>query len=96
MSSSKHYVGEDTVHHRGLHGEVDNGLFLAVVNSGELSLLRLLLDNLHFLHHLGRDVLGGELRVVHEECLAVYVDSGYILAVCGDGSVRADLDSREF
>ena len=88
-------VAEDTVHHALLHGEVDDGLVIAVVDAGELGLLGLLLHDLHLLDHLRGKVLGSELGIVQEEGLAVDGDLRDGLAVRGDGTVVIDLDARE-
>ena len=39
MSGAGHDVAEDAVHHALLDGKVNDGLFLAVVNACELSLV---------------------------------------------------------
>ena len=69
---------------------------LTVVNSRKKSLVRLLLHNLDLLDHLGRNVLGSQLRVIQKECLTIDHDLGYRFSVCSYRSVRTDLDSRKF
>ena len=92
---SAEHVAEQAAHHSGLHGEVDHRLLLTVVDSRELGLLRLLLDDLELVDHLGGDVLGCELGVVEEEGLAVDGDLGDGLAVGGYGAVFGHLHSGE-
>ena len=95
MSASGHYVSEPSLHHARPHREVDDGLFLTVIDSGEHSLIRLLLHNLHLLDHLCRDVLRSKLRVIQEEGLAVDGDLLDGLSIGCNGSIRLHLDSRK-
>ena len=84
VASAGLQVSEDAVHHAALDAEVDDGLVVTVVNAGELGLLALFLHHLHFLDKLGGDVLGSQLRVVHEEGLAVNHDFVDGFSVGGD------------
>ena len=80
-------VSEPSVHHSLIDRKVDDELLLTVINSCELSLIRLSLDNLYLLDHLCRKVLRRELRVIKEECLSIDGDLGDGLTVCCDRSV---------
>ena len=96
MTASGHHVAEGALHHSGLDGKVDDSLFLAVVDSGEFSLIGLLVHHLELVDDLGGDVLGGKLGVIEEEGLAV---DGYLLdclAVVGNGAIFRHFDSGEF
>ena len=96
MSSATHYVSEPALHHSRSERKVDNCLFLSVIDSCELRLIRLLLNDLYLLDDLCRNVLGCKLRIVKEECLSVY---GYLLdglSVGGDGAVSLNLHTRKF
>ena len=95
MTDTAGDVAEDTVHHALLHGEVDDGLVVTVVYTGEFGLLGLLLHDLHLLDHLRGKVLGSELGIVQEEGLAVDGDLRDGLAVRGDGAAVVHLDARE-
>ena len=57
VSATCHCITEPAVHHTFIDREVDDELFLTVVDTGEHSLLRLSLDNLHLLDHVCREVL---------------------------------------
>ena len=96
MTAAGHHIAEPSVHHPGLHGQVYNCLLVTVIYSGELGLLGFLLHHTDLLDYLGRDVLGGKLRVVKEEFLPVYHHLSYGLPVGGDRSVRADLHTWQF
>ena len=95
MTGASGDVGHETAHGATDDGEVEDSLLLAVIDAGELSLVGLLLDHLDLLDELGRDVLGGDLRVIHEEGLAFHVHLGDGLAVDDDGTVIVDLDAGE-
>ena len=96
VSSSRRNISEPAFHHSRTQGKVNHGLLLTVVNACELSLVRLLLNHLHFLHYLRGDVLGRQLRVVEEEGLAVDGDFGNGLPVYSHAAVRTHFHSREF
>ena len=88
-------IGHEAAHSAANDGEVEDSLLLAVIDAGELGLVGFLLDDLDLLDELGRDVLGGNLRVVHEEGLAFHIHLGDGLAVYNDGAVVIDLDAGE-
>ena len=95
MSAAAHQIAEPAVHHAFLDAEVEHGLFFAVVDTGELSLLRLLVDHANALDDVGRKVLAGDRRIVEEELLAVdlYLIDG--LAVGRNGAVRRHFHARK-
>ena len=95
MAGAAHHVSEHAVHHARLHCQVQDGLLFAVVYAGEFGLVGLLLDNFEFIDHLGGKVLGGDLRVVQEEGLAVDGDLADFLSVVSDGSVFGDIHSGD-
>ena len=86
-------VGHETAHGTAYDGEVEDSLLLAVIDAGELCLVGLLLDYLDLLDELGRNVLGSDLGIVHEEGLAFHVHLGDSLSVDDDGAVIVDLDT---
>ena len=96
MAAAGGEVAKEAVHHAFLHTEVDDGLVVTVVNAGKLGLLALLLDDFHLFHQLGRNVLGGQLRVVQEESLATDCDLGDGFTVGGDGTILGHFDAGEF
>ena len=96
MSATAHHVTEDAVHHTRTYAEVNDGLFVTVVDSCEFSLLGLLLDHLYLVDDLGRDILCRKLRVIEEECLAIDGDLLDSLTVSLDGTVCIHLYTREF
>ena len=87
MTAASHYVSEPAVHHTFIYGEVNNGLFLSVIDTGEPCLLRLPLDYLYLFHDIRRKVLCRKLRVIEEEGLAVDSDLVDSLAVCSHSTV---------
>ena len=91
VTAAGRYVAENAVHHALLDTEVDDGFLVAVVDAGEFGLLALLLHHLYLLNHLGREVLGSQLRVVQEEGFAGNGDFGDGFTVDGDGTVFAHL-----
>ena len=93
MSPAKGNVAEQSFHHSFLDAEVDDGLLLTIVYSGEFSLLGLLLHHLDLLDDLGREVLGCQLRVIQEESLAVDGDLADGLAVVNYAAIFGDFDS---
>ena len=96
MSAAAHHISEPAFHHSRPYGEIDYGLFLTVIDSCELSLIRLLLHHLDLIDDLGWNVLGSQLRVIQEEGLAV---NGYLLdclTIGCDASVCFHLYSGEF
>ena len=95
MSGAGGEVAEYAVHHALLHGEVNDGFVVAVVNAGKFGLFALLLDDLDLLHQLGGEVAGGQLGVVQEESLAVDGDFLDGFAVGGDAAVFAYFNARE-
>ena len=95
MSATSHEVTEPSLHHTGLHCEVDHRLLLTVVNTCENSLVRLLLHDLYLLDKLCRNVLRCKLRVVKEECLAVDGDLCDGLTIRCDGTVSLNLYAWE-
>ena len=96
VAAAGHHIAEDAVHHALLDGEVDDGFVFTVIDAGEFGLLALLLHHLHFLHQLGGDILGGQLRVVQEEGLAFDGNLGDGFTVGGDGAVFGHLDAGQF
>ena len=90
------HLAEESAHHAGLDGEVDDILFIAVVDAGELGLLGFLLDDLELVDELGGYVLGSHLGVVEEEGLAVHGDTGDSLAVHGDLTACTHLHAGKF
>ena len=95
VTATGHYVAEDAVHHALLDAQVNHGLILTVVDAGEGGLLALLLNHLHLLDEFGGDVLGGQLRVVQEEGLAVDGNLGDGFTVGGDGAVLVHFHTGE-
>ena len=95
MTATGHNVSEDAVHHAPLHSEVDDGLFVVVVDAGEFGLFTLFLDDLHLLHQLGGKVAGGHLRVIQEEGFPGDGNPGDGFSVGGDGAVICHLDAGE-
>ena len=87
------HLAEESAHHLGLHGKVDDRLLLTVVYAGELRLLGFLLDYLEAVDHLRGDVLGGQLGVVEEEVLTVDPYLRYGLSVRGDAAVIGNLNA---
>ena len=77
-------VAHQAVHHTLLDREVEHGLLLTVVNSGELGLVGLLPHHLHLVDDLGREVLGSQGRVIHEIGLSVDIYLGDGLSVGRD------------
>ena len=96
VSRSGHNITEEAVHHSFLNGEVDYRLIVAVIDAGELSLLGLLLHDLHLVDDLRGNILGRKLWVVKEECLAVNCYLADCLTVRSDGSILGDLNARKF
>ena len=94
-AAAGHDVSEGALHHSGLDVEVYHLLFLPVVYAGKLRLLALLVNDLELVDEFGGDVLGGQLRVVEEESLAIDGYLGDGLAVYGDGAVLADFHAGE-
>ena len=94
MARTGRHTADQALHHARLDGEVDDRLLLSVVDAGELSLLGLLADNLELLDELGGNVLGGNLRIIQEEGLALDGDLAHGLAVHRDRTVVGDLDAR--
>ena len=95
MSAAGGHIPAHTVHHSLVDGQVDDRLLLSVVDAGELRLLRLLLDHFHLVDNLGRQVLGGQLRIVQEERLSVDGDLRNGLAVLRNGTVLGDLHAGQ-
>ena len=95
MTHAAGNVAEHAVHHTLLHGEVDDGFVVAVVDAGKFGLLTLLLDDLYLFHQFGGQVAGSQLRVVQEEGLAVDGDLGDGFAVGGDAAVFAHFNAGE-
>ena len=96
MSAAGHDIAEKPVHHAFLHSQVDDGFFLSVIYAGELSLVGFLLDHLDLVHDLCRDILGSQLRIVQEKCLAVDCYLADSLAVGCHGAVCAHFHSGKF
>ena len=96
MSAAGHHIAEKPVHHAFLHSQVDDGFFLSVIYTGELSLIGFLLDDLDLIHNLRRDILGSQLGIVQEKCLAVDCYLADCLSVGCHGAVSPHFHSREF
>ena len=88
-------VAKPAVVHALLHGEVDHGFFLAVVNSGEACEVALAIDHLELIHHLHGDILRGNFRVVGKKFLAVDENLGHFLALGCDFAVGAHFHARK-
>ena len=96
MSAACHNIAEEAVHHSLLDAEVNDCFLIAVINAGELRLLRFLLHDLHLLHNLRGDVLRREGRVIQEESFSVNGYLFYSLPVGSNASVLTDFHAREF
>ena len=95
VSATGHQVTEPSFHHSRLEREVDHCLLLTIVNTGEKRLIGLFLHHLHLFDKLCRNILGCQLRVIKEKCLAVDGDLGDGLTVGCDRSVSLNLHSRK-
>ena len=78
-----------------MDGKIQDRLLVAVIDAGELGLLRLLLDHLQLFDHLRRKVLGCKLGIIQEKGLAVDGDLGNGLTVRGDRSILGHFHSRK-
>ena len=96
VSATAHNVSEPPLCHTGTKLKVDYCLFLAIVNTRKHRLVGFFLHDLDLLHHLCRNVLRSELRIVQEECLSVYCDFLDCLSVCRYRAVSSDLHARKF
>ena len=81
--------------HSALQGEVEHGLLLAVVNSGDARVVALLVVGFQLLNHLGRQILRGHLIVSLEEVLALHQNLAHGLPVDLDVAVVVNLGSRK-
>ena len=75
--------------HAFFHGQVDDGLVIAVVNAREACQVTLAVNDLQLVDHLGRDVFAGHSGVIAEELLAVDKDFLHFLAIGRDLAVTA-------
>ena len=82
--------------HTFLHGKVQYGFLLTVINSGYTAIVALAVVRLYLVHHLCGQVLHGHLGVVVEEFLSAHHDFLYGLTVNLDGSVVLHLRSGQF
>ena len=86
-------VGDETLVHALLHTEVENGLFLAVVDAGDTGQVALLVIRFHLFYNGCGQVLQCRLGVAHHEFLAVHENLLHLLAVDGDVAVVVNLCS---
>ena len=82
--------------HALLYGQVQYGLFLAVVNAGNAAVVALAVIRFYLVHHLCGQVLHGHLGVVVEEFLSAHHDFLYGLSVYLDGTVVFHFCSGQF
>ena len=80
--------------HALLHREVDHRFVLTVVNARKARQVAFAVDNLEFVHHVGRNVFRSHFRVVAEEFLTVDKDFRHLLAVGCNLAVAAHLHAR--
>ena len=88
-------IGNHTLIHPLLHTEVEHGLFLTVINTSHLGEIALLVVCLDLINDAGRQVLQSSLGIARHKLLAVYQDFLHFLTVDLDGTVIADLCTRQ-
>ena len=88
-------IGEDTLVHAALNAEVEYGLFVAVVNAGDLGKVALLVIRLHLVDDAGGKVLHSRLGVADHKLLTVHLYLLHLLTVDGYLAVVADLRTGE-
>ena len=74
-------IAEPSGVHLFLHGQVQDGFFLAVIDAGDAGQVRLLVVGLQLLNHLHGQVLQAGGHVSAEELLAVHQYLGYVFPV---------------
>ena len=89
-------VTKDTFFAILLELEIDDTFGLVIFESGEFGRLGLLVDDLHLLNHVGRDIFGSGLYVVAEELLTVNAYGGDGLTVDRYVTLLVDLYAVEF
>ena len=88
-------IGHQTFVHTFLDTEVEHGFFLTILNAADTGEVALLVVGLDALNDVGGQVLQGCLRVACHELLTIDEDLLDLLTVDLDGSVVADLSTRE-
>ena len=87
-------VSHEATVHAFLDCEVDDGLLLAVLNTSDASLVRLLVVELHVLDDVNRNVFQSRLHIAKHELLAVKQNFLHHLAIDGDVAVFVNFGSR--
>ena len=88
-------VGHQTLVHTLLHTEVEHGLFLAIIDTGYLREVTLLIVSLNLVDDAGRQVLQGSLGITRHKLLAIHENLLHFLTIDFDGTVVADLCTRQ-
>ena len=88
-------IDHHTLVHAGLDAEVEHGLFLAVLNTRDAGEVALLVVGLDAVDDVRGQVLHGGLCVARHELLTIDEDLLHLLTVDLDGTVVADLCSRQ-
>ena len=88
-------VGHEAFVHARFDAEVEHGLLIPVVDTGDTGQVALLVISLHLINNGSRDVLHGRLRVSGHELFAVDKNLLYLFAVDRDLSVIVDLGTGQ-
>ena len=77
-------IAEPATLHAGFDGEIQDGFFFSIVETGHLGHVGLLVKYLDLINHLSGEVLASYFGVVGKELFAVHHDLGYFLAIDGN------------
>ena len=88
-------IDEPAFLHTFLHGQVEYGLLIAIVDTCDTAVVALFVVRLNLFNHLRGDILHSHLGVVVEEFLTTYHDFRHSLTVNLNGTVFAHLCTRQ-